>query len=61
MIKQKHFSGYCPTLKTDTTIPIDYVFNFDCWEKGTGECPHSSICHKECPILKNAPDELKNL
>lgn len=61
MEKDYSWIGYCPVKGKELTFPITYVFNYDCWEKGTGKCPYSSSCNVECPVVDSAPDELKNL
>lgn len=58
MNKKVLYTGFCPVQHKEVSIKIDYIHNFDCWEKGTGECEHASLnpCPMSiCPIIDSAP------
>ena len=64
MVKRVSSTGYCPVQNKDVTIGIDYVHNFDCWEKGTVECEHVQFttCPADhCPIIDSASSKLESI
>lgn len=59
--------GYCPTIKTNVSLPIIYVENSPSgkvvYEKGTSDCPYIATgfeCSIKCPIHESAEDIIEN-
>lgn len=53
--------GYCPFLKTQHTITVNFIVDVLELVKGTFYCGHkvSSRCPLECPIHKELPSSFK--
>lgn len=64
MVKRVPATGYCPVQNKDVTIHINYIHDFDCWEKGTANCGHASLtaCPADrCPIIDSASSTLESV
>lgn len=61
MEKYQLTTGFCPKENKNINVPVIYVFNVDCWEKGISEPPCHFPCEDGCPIIESAPDEITHI